>query len=82
MLSHTPSATCIKVSKDHWAILQVMFSDYHRGACKPIEKNGVKFFNVDNTIYLTEGEYPYFRVYKALHFSNTFYLERFLKKIK
>ena len=54
-----------------------MFSDYHRGACKPIEKNGVKFFNVDNTLYFTEVEYPYFRVYKNKNFKNIFILERY-----
>ena len=80
-LSPTPTATSIKVKKEHWSRLQVMFSDYHRGACKPIEKNGVKYFNIDNTLYLTEGEYPYFRVIKAKTFNNTFRLERYLKKI-
>ena len=67
---------------EHWSRLQVMFSDYHRGASKPIEKNGIKYFNVDNTLYLTEGEYPYFRVFKTKTFKNTFRLERFLKSIK
>lgn len=66
-------------NNDHWARLQVMFSDYHRGACKPVEKNGIKYFNIDNTLYLTEGEYPYFRVFKAITFINTFLLEDFLK---
>ena len=82
-LSPTPTATTIRVNKEHWSRLQVMFSDYYRGACKPIEDtNGVKYFNIDNTLYLTEGQYPYFRIYKAIHFKTTFSLERYLKKIK
>lgn len=84
-LSPTPSAVKrgIWIQLDHWSQLQVMFSDYNRGASKPIEdKNGIKYFNVDNTLYFTEGDYPYFRVYKLKNFRDTFRLERYLKKIK
>ncbi len=71
----------IFVNPNHWSRLQTMFSDYHRGASKPKEKNGTIYFNVDNSLYLTEGAYPYFRVYDHISFSNTFVLEEFLKEL-
>ena len=67
------------ISQDHYSRLRIMWSDYHLGTCKPIEKNGVKYFNVDNTIYYTVGEYPNFKIINARTFKNTFYLEKYLK---
>ena len=67
------------ISQDHYSRLRIMWSDYHLGTCKPVEKNGVKYFNVDNTIYFTVGEYPNFKIINVRTFKNTFYLEKYLK---
>ena len=67
------------ISSDHYSRLKRMWSDYHLGTCKPVEKDGVKYFNVDNTIYYTVGDYPNFKIIDVKRFKNTFYLERFLR---
>lgn len=71
----------VKISADHYSRLCTMWSDYNLGTCKPVEKNGVKFFNVDNTIYRTVGDYPYFHISNKIPFRDTFKLEQFLKEL-
>ena len=69
------------ISSDHYSRLRVMWSDYHRGACKPIEKDGIKFFNVDKTIYYTKGEYPDFYISQKRTFHSHGLVTKFLKEI-
>lgn len=69
------------VSREHYSRLKTMWSDYHLGACKPVERNGIKHFNVDKTVYFVKGEYPNFWISKKQTFSTHFLVERFLKEI-
>lgn len=70
------------ISRDHYSRLKTMWSDYNRGACKPVERNGVKYFNVDKTLYATTGEYPYFRIKTQKTFSTHEKLISFMEEIK
>lgn len=69
------------ISREHYSRLMVMWSDYNRGASRPIEKDGIKFFNVDKTVYYTKGEYPYFYVTQKRTFQNHELVIMFLKEL-
>ncbi len=75
------AAPDVEFPRDHLSILKTMWSDYEEGKCKPPERKGIKFFNIDNTIYITIGEYPNFYVTNAKTYDSTFNLESALKRI-
>lgn len=70
------------ISRDHYSRLKTMWSDYNRGACKPVEKGGVKYFNVDTTVYYTRGDYPDFYVSKKRTFGSHDLAVKFLEEIR
>ena len=72
--------SAIRIPAKHYYRLSAMWSDYNIGTCKPFECSEGIYFNVDNSIYVTRGEYPWFYVVRALRFQNTHSLERFLKR--
>lgn len=69
------------ISSDHYSRLRVMWSDYHRGASNPVEKDGVIFFNVDKTLYFTKGSYPDFYITQKRTFQSHELVTNFLKEI-
>jgi hypothetical protein len=56
---HRANMKAIRLRADHYSRLKVMFSDYHRGAYKPKEFDDIKLFDLDKTMFLVVGEYPY-----------------------
>lgn len=70
------------ISREHYSRLKTMWSDYNRGACKPVEKDGVKYFNIDKTLYSTKGEYPNFHIKDKKTFSTHEKLILFMEEIK
>lgn len=69
----------IYIPREHYSRLMQMFSDYHLGTCKPVEKHGFKYFVVDNTVYIASGEYPYIQVNNSILFGSARRLEKWLK---
>ncbi len=70
------------ISGDHYSRLRVMWSDYARGACKPVEREGIKYFDIDRSIYAVSGEYPEFKIVAAKKFRSATALTKYLEELK
>lgn len=69
------------ISREHYSRLCVMWSDYARGACRPVEKDGIKYFDIDNSVYAVSGEYPEFKIVAVRQFRNAIVLTKYLKEL-